>query len=155
MIDVDRGWLRIALEVAQASEDPSTRVGSVLVRDGLLVAVGYNRFPRGIVEDIRTATREAKLNLVVHAEVAAIITAGRHGLSAEGATLYTACLSADRSLIWGGPPCTRCAVHVIEAGVRDIVSYPAKTVPTRWREDLAVAHRLLGEAGIPFREAQQ
>jgi predicted RNase H-like HicB family nuclease len=55
-------------------------------------------------------------------------------------------------MVWGGPPCTRCCVHIIQAGIDEIVSYPPKAVPSRWAEDLAFARGILNEAGILYRE---
>lgn len=145
-VDPDYAWLSMALAASQMSRDPSTRVGSVIVRDGRLLSTGWNCFPRGIVVDERMQDREAKLKIVVHAEVHAIIHARQ---DVTGATLYTACHGVDG--LWGGPPCTRCAVHCIEAGITEVVSYPAKTVPSRWAADLEYAEALLAEADVCFR----
>lgn len=131
------------------SKDPATRVGSVLVRDRVLISTGFNGFPRGIADDERLFDREMKLKLVVHAEVNAVLNCAMVGRSMQGATLYTACQS--NAAIWGGPPCTRCAVECIQAGVREVVSYPAKTGPSRWTEDLHFAEGILEEAGVIFR----
>jgi dCMP deaminase len=64
--------------------------------------------------------------------------------------MYTACASAGH--VWGGPPCIRCAVECIQAGIAEVVSLPAKTVPSRWTEDLEIARQLMAEAGMTYRE---
>lgn len=145
----DRYFLGLALAAGRMSLDPSTRVGSVLVRDQVLLSTGFNGFPRGIADDHRLLDRDLKLKLVVHGEMNAVLNAARVGTSVQGATMYTACQSSGA--IWGGPPCTRCAVECIQAGIREIVSYPAKLTPSRWTEDLAFAEAILLEAHVIFR----
>lgn len=145
----DRYFLGLALAASRMSKDPSTRVGSVIVRDNVLLSTGFNGFPRGIADDERLFDRETKLNLVVHGEMNAVLNAARAGRALEGATMYTACQS--NGAMWGGPPCTRCAVECIQAGIREVVSYPAKLTPSRWHADLAYAEAILAEAGVIFR----
>ena len=145
----DRYFLSLALAASRMSKDPSTRVGALLVRDQALVSTGFNGFPPGIADDHRLLTRELKLPLMVHGEMNAILIAARSGHATQGTTLYIACEGAAG--VWGGPPCTRCAVECIQAGVREVVSYPMKTVPSRWQEDLQQSQAILAEAGVVFR----
>lgn len=147
--DRDRYFLGLALKASRMSRDPSTRVGCVIVLEDLVISTGWNGFPLGIREDERLLDRETKLKLVVHGEMKAILSAARVGTSVHGATLYTACEGTDG--IWGGPPCTRCAVECIEAGIREVVSYPFKTVPSRWADDLNYSQSILQEALVTFR----
>lgn len=58
----------------------------------------------------------------------------------------------DAALIVASPPCTRCTVEIIQVGIKEIVSYPQKTAPSRWADDLTLARSLLTEAGIRYRE---
>ena len=148
----DHHFLRMALECAAMSKDPSTRVGAVLVDHRAIVGTGFNGLPRGIADTQgRLADRDTRLRLVVHAEVNAILNAARVGACTLNTTLYIAATDSGGA-IWGGPPCVRCAVHVIQAGITEVVSYPFKSVPSRWRDDLAEALSLLAEAGVGFRE---
>lgn len=149
-------WHRHFLEMARLnstmSKDKSTRVGSVIVNcDRLIVGAGFNGFPRGIADDHRLDDREVKLSLVVHAEMNAIMAAARIGISVKGATMYTACTDREGT-IWGGPPCVRCAVHVIQAGIYRVIAYPGKTAPSRWTADIESARHILFEAGVIFNE---
>ncbi|WP_230685903.1 hypothetical protein, partial [Streptococcus pneumoniae] len=73
------------------------------------------------------------------------------GVATRGATLFTACTDFSGAL-WGGPPCTRCAVHVIQAGVTEVVSWPFKIGPSKWTDDVNRARKLLDEAGVIYRE---
>ena len=92
-----------------------------------------------------------KLKLIVHAEMNAILNGARFGVPLKGCTIYLACTDAS-GLVWGGPPCSRCTVEIIQAGITRIVSLPKKSVPSRWHEDLKLAGQLLTEAGIEYCE---
>ena len=149
----DRHFLNMALLNAAMSKDPSTKVGSLIVGpDREIRSAGFNGFPRGIKDtEERLNDRDAKLKLVVHAEMNAVLNAARVGIPCKGCTLYLAATDGGGS-VWGGPPCVRCTVEVIQAGIVEIVSYPVKAVPSRWHDDLKQARELLAEAGILFRE---
>jgi dCMP deaminase len=148
-------FLAIAQECARMSKDASTKVGSVIVGpDREIRSTGFNGLPRGIADtEARLSTREVKLQLVVHAEMNAVLNAARFGAPLRGCTLYIAAMNSDGD-IWGGPPCTRCAVEIIQAGIAKVVSYPQKAVPSRWHEDLLIAHGVLHEAGIGYLEIE-
>ena len=160
MIDIGYKWhrhfLSLAQECAKMSKDPSTRVGSVIVGpDREIRSTGFNGFPRGI-EDTpnRLNNRETKLKIVVHAEMNAVLNAVRFGVSLKGCTLYLAATD-DSGEVWGGPPCSRCTVEVIQTGIESIISYPKRAVPSRWHEDLKLAESLLLEAGIIYLEVDK
>jgi len=134
-MNTDIRLLRRARAASLRSNDPSTKIGAVVYL-GRIMGTGHNGFARGIAEDERMNDRAEKYELVVHAEMRALIEAGR---CADGSTLY----------LWGfkGPPCTNCAKHLIEAGVVRIVASGSPT-PDRWKESLDRAAGLLAEAGI-------
>lgn len=149
----DRHFLGMALYHSRLSKDPSTRVGSVIVGpDREILSGGFNGFPRGIADtQERLTNRETKLKLIVHAEMNALLAAARTGMRLKGCTLYL-CATDDSGLIWGGPPCTRCTVEIIQVGISEIVSYPIKAVPSRWHADLEMSRALIEEVGIRYRE---
>lgn len=148
----DKHFLDHAVLCARMSKDPSTTVGAVVVGpDREVRATGFNGFPRGISDDNRLLDREQKLQLVVHAECNTICNAARVGVSLKGCTIYIAA-SDKTGQVWGGPPCTRCSVHVIQAGIERVVTYPFKAVPSRWADDLEVAKAILREAMIEYIE---
>lgn len=134
MTNWDERFLHLALHVSRWSKDPSTQVGAVIVRpDRTIASVGYNGFPRGVVDDHRLHTREDKYPLVVHAEMNAVLNA-REPLN--GYTLY----------LWPLPCCSRCAVHIIQAGIKRVVAaFPA---PERWKMDCERAAATFKEAGV-------
>lgn len=130
-------FLRLAEHVATWSKDPSTKVGAVIVGDRRKVlGLGYNGFPRGVVDSgERYGDRPTKYQLVVHAEVNAILNAGQ---SVEGATLYT----------WPLPPCNECAKVVIQSGIKRIVVGVSHGSASMWDEKHAVAMDMFREAGV-------
>ena len=97
------------------------------------------------------ADRDTKLKLIVHAETNAILNAARIGVSVKGCTLYLAATD-DSRMVWGGPPCTRCTVEIIQTGISRICSYPVKAIPSRWHADLEQARKLIEEAGMDYQE---
>lgn len=107
----DVRFMRLAMEVGSWSKDPSTKTGAVLVRpDRTVAALGFNGFPRGMRDDKALYdNRERKYDRVIHCEINAVLSC-RDPLPLEGYSLYTL-----------GPSCSRCAVHMIQAGIRRFV----------------------------------
>jgi dCMP deaminase len=153
MVENANIWLDRALRQSDRSSDPNTRVGAIITDgNGNILSAGFNGFPPGIEQTKqRMNDREVKLSLIVHAECKAIALAAKLGKRLEGGVLYLACTD-ETGLIWGGPPCTRCTTHVIEAGIKRVISRPLKPVPSKWHADLEVARKLLEEAQISYEE---
>lgn len=149
----DDHFLDMCARIAMMSKDPSTKVGSIIVGpDREIRTTGFNGFPRGIDDtQERLTNRDMKLSLVVHAEMNAILNAARVGVLVKGCALYLAATDIS-GLIWGGPPCTRCTVEIIQSGISEIVSYPFKEVPSMWKDSIELSRRLLDECGVVYRE---
>jgi dCMP deaminase len=140
----DERFMLLARHISQWSKDPSTKVGAVLVGpDRVVRGMGFNGFPRGVGDDPATlADRPAKYARVVHAEVNAVLQAGR---DTAGSSLY----------VWPpgvGPTCDRCAAVVIQAGVARVVGVCIPPgiddgLSDRWREANLVALEMYGQAG--------
>lgn len=104
----------LARLVGSWSKDPSTKVGSVIVDTDTraVLSVGYNGFPRGVVDRVEWyEDRAYKYPTVVHAEVNAILSSMA---DLTGATLY-----CDK-----GIPCPDCAGPIIQAGIKKVVFPP-------------------------------
>ena len=101
-----------------------------------MVSLGFNGFPAG-VEDTRERLddRGTKYEMVVHAEQNALMFAGDR---AEGCTLYVHPL----------PPCARCAVMIIQAGIKRVVCDQPDFDHQRWGEVAKIADTLFREAGL-------
>jgi dCMP deaminase len=133
-------FLALAEHIAQWSKDPSTQTGGVIVRpDKTIVSVGYNGFPRGIADDPKLLeSREEKYKRVVHSEMNAILNAKE---SLEDCVLYN----------WPGQSCHRCAVHVIQTGIKFVVS-PLRScdMADRWKGSWLDTEELFREASVNF-----
>jgi dCMP deaminase len=120
-------------------EDPSTKVGAVLVDplDNTIVSLGYNGFPRRVKDlGTRLADRGIKLQMTVHAELNALLTATQ--LPRE-TTVYT----------WPIPPCSHCAGALIQANVTRWVSLiPTSDQRARWGDSFTAAETMALEAPI-------
>lgn len=151
--DQDERFLMDAQAMCGQSKDPNTQVGALVVGPwGDLRATGFNRFPKLICETPeRMADRDMKLRLIIHAEMDAILSAGQRGMQTGGCTLYLAATDATGA-VWGGPPCVRCTVHALQAGITKIVSRPRKAGPSRWHAAQDMAAALIKESGIVYRE---
>lgn len=151
MLKWDNHFIELALLHSKLSKDPSTKVGSVIVTpDRQVVSAGFNGFPRGVKDDERLLDRETKLKLVVHAEMNAVLAAANLGIRVQGCTMYL-CASSS-STLWGGPPCTRCLVEIIQSGITEIVTVKARKIPSKWAEDLAFSKTIIEEVGMRYRE---
>lgn len=138
----DRRYVELARLVSTWSKDPSTQVGAVLVRpDNSVASIGYNGFPKGIEDtEERLNDRDTKYSFVIHAEMNAVLNA--HD-DVRGDTLY----------LWPLLCCDRCAVHMIQAGIKRVV---APSCPTdkadRWEPILKNSRARFGEAGVEWVE---
>lgn len=98
----------IALMVAKQSKCKRAQVGAILVKDGNVIAIGYNGTPSGFCNDCES--QGVTLPEVLHAESNAIAKCARSTSSADKATLYTT-LS----------PCFECCKLIIQAGISRVV----------------------------------
>lgn len=134
--------MRMALEAAQASPDPSTQIGGVLYsRTGEVLHSDCNRMPLGVSDyHPDKSTRWAsplKYSLVSHCEVNTILGAARKGFSVDKTTLV--CTHAA---------CDRCATTIIESGVETMVRIKWPEEHAGWSEPIWVADIMLMEAGV-------
>lgn len=148
--DSDRYWLAKALRMTALSPDPATRVGAVIVRCGDLVSSGWNDLPAGIEPTPELLNnRDAKLEVMVHAEANAICSAARMGRATSGSTIYVVSTD-DTGLVWGGC-CVPCTTKIIQAGIRRVVRFPQKA-QSKWKAEWAKADTLLAKTSIELTE---
>ena len=137
----DNRYLQLAQLVSTWSKDPSTQTGAAITNEKHhVVSLGFNGFPQNIADDERLQERAVKYEMIVHAEVNALIFAGQ---SLEGCTLYT----------YPFLSCSRCASAMIQAGIKRVV---APIIPPqlkdRWGENLELSRLLFAEAGVQIEE---
>jgi len=140
LIHWDLRFSQMAKLVSTWSKDPSTKVGSVIVRPNKTVAsIGFNGFPRGVPDNPEHyENRTMKLAITKHAEENAILFA-REEL--EGYVLY----------VYPLPPCTHCAGDIIQRGISRVVA----VVPSKFKHRLTdpmycfdLSLRMFEQAGV-------
>jgi dCMP deaminase len=123
-------YMTVAYEAAKLSRATKRHVGAIVVRDGNILAYGYNGTPHGIRNDCEKSGANGSLitrDEVVHGEMNAILKAG----DCRGADMYTTY-----------SPCIHCAKHIIQAGIRTVYYHE---IQKKYQED---ALALLSEAGV-------
>ena len=135
----DIRFLEMAKLVASWSKDPSTKVGTIAVRNRTVIAQGYNGFPRGIDDNDRLDDRAIKYMYIVHSEMNAIYNAAENGVSLRDSTMY----------IYGLPVCSECAKGIIQVGVKRVVAF-SKSTPDRWVDSITKTTELFDEAGVEY-----
>lgn len=152
----DTHFIDLCLLCASMSKDPSTKVGAVIVAPSKqTLSMGFNGFPRKIEDHPdRLRNRDQKLRLVVHAEMNAILgLLNMHVTLTQGSTLYMAAVDVPSEKVWGGAPCIRCAVEMIQAGIAEVVTLPLRLTPQRWLRDVRESRAVFEEAGVKLRTA--
>ena len=135
----DTRLLSLAFEIATWSKDPSTKTGAVIVNPDTrqILATGYNGFPRRVDDtEWLLGDRTAKYDMIVHAELNAVLQGSRTGTRLEGATIYATFF-----------PCATCMGAIIQAGLSRVVTTDA-IIPDRWQENMATARAMAHQAYV-------
>lgn len=101
-------YFDVAKVISQRSLDPHTKVGAVIVKNGVIVGTGYNGTPRGFKLRFNWYTEE-KYQYVIHAEMNAIANAQAVGVSVVDADIYLT-LS----------PCHECIKLLIQNQIKNV-----------------------------------
>lgn len=107
----DIAYLRMAVEWAKLSHCNRKQVGSLIVKDNMIISDGYNGTPSGFTNSCEDEKGDTHW-YVLHAEANAILKVAKSTQSANGATLYIT-LS----------PCKECSKLIIQAGIKRVVYY--------------------------------
>lgn len=105
----DIAYLRMAQEWGKLSHCTRKQVGSLIVKDSMIISDGYNGTPSGFTNSCEDDKGETHW-YVLHAEANAILKVAKSTQSANGATLYIT-LS----------PCKECSKLIIQAGIKRVV----------------------------------
>lgn len=144
----DMNLLYDALVEAGKSLDPNTKVGAAIALHGGDIVFGHNHLPAGVPNQEEVLRhRASKLQAIVHAEMDALCRAASAGHSTRNGTIYIACTD-DTDEVWGGCPCTNCAKHVIQAGIKRVVTFRRKSGFSKWHTELELAEDWLTRAGV-------
>ena len=123
--DKQAWYFQIAKDVSERSPCTRRKTGTLLVKDGVIIATGYNGSVRGSYncgEDVSCLKDKHKEPSyasyvhcpAIHGEVNAVINAARSGLSTIGTTMYL-----YSSTHHEGEPCIYCRRVMVNAGVKD------------------------------------
>lgn len=106
---LDIRYLKMAQIWSENSYCLRRKVGTLIVKDKMIISDGYNGTPSGfenICEDENNKTKP----YVLHAEANAITKVARSNNSSDGATMYVTCA-----------PCIECAKLIIQSGICRVV----------------------------------
>ncbi len=139
----DEYFMEITELVSRRSTCLRRHVGAVVVKGKRILTTGYNGAPSGLKHCSEVGCLREQLNIpsgerqelcrASHAEQNAIIQAAQHGVSINGATIYSTHF-----------PCVTCAKMIINAGIKKIIyqqGYPDQ-----------LSEQLLQEAGIELKK---
>lgn len=113
----DAFFMDIAKTVSTRSHSDNRKVGAILVKDGNILALGWNGTLPGsnnLCED----EDNFEHSLVVHAIQNVVAMAAKSGFCTDGATLYTTF-----------SPCLFCSLLIAQAGIKRVV-YNEMNVPS-------------------------
>lgn len=133
----DARFLEIVRIMESWSKDPSSKFAAIIVRpDRSIVSYGVNNFPRRIQDsESRLLTREIKYELVVHSETNALLHAHE---DVSECRMYSSTV-----------PCCRCAMNIIQAGIKRIICWPpTEDYRSRWEKSIKRTMDLFNEAGV-------
>ena len=101
-------YISIADTIGKESKCKRRKVGAILVKNGNIIAFGYNGTPSGFCNDCEDENGVTKLE-VLHAESNAIAKCSKGSQSSKNSDLYVS-LS----------PCINCAKMIIQAGIVNV-----------------------------------
>ncbi len=129
-------FMDLAKQAATRSKDPSTKIGCVITtEDKVVVAMGYNGIPRGVMDKDERMERPAKYLWTSHAEENAVAQAARVGARLAGGTAFVT-----------NVPCCRCARILIQAGITTV--YHGGNATSMDDEEFRIATQMFKEAGV-------
>ncbi|MFH0887024.1 MAG: dCMP deaminase family protein [bacterium] len=137
----DEYFMKMAMLAAERSTCRRHHVGAVIVRNKKILTTGYNGAAAGTKDCLSLGCLRDEMNIpsgerheicrAIHAEQNAIIQAGLHGVSIEGASIY--CTHS---------PCILCAKMIVNAKIKRFVTCGT------YSDDAFKA--LFAEAGVEF-----
>ncbi len=106
-IQWDEYFMSIALIASSRSSCSKLHVGSVIVKDNRIVAMGYNGHIAGAIHN--SHERDGHEMSTIHSEMNAIADCAKRGVSLSGGTIYVTHY-----------PCINCFKSIASCGVKEI-----------------------------------
>ena len=107
---LDVRYLRMALVWSENSYCVRRQVGSLIVKDQMIISDGYNGTPIGFENICEDDTTQLTKPYVLHAEANAITKVAKSNNNSLGATLYVT-----------ASPCIECSKLIIQSGISRVV----------------------------------
>jgi dCMP deaminase len=110
---LDETYMRMAESWSQRSHAVRKKVGALVVKGDRIISDGYNGTPKGFDNVCETLNTDGTLvtnDLVLHAELNALMKLAKSTESSDGSTLYVTM-----------SPCRDCAKMIIQAGIKKVV----------------------------------
>jgi dCMP deaminase len=104
----DDYFMSIALLASQRSPCKRLNVGSVIVKDGRLISMGYNGYISGALHISRIKDNHEQS--IIHSEINAITDCAKRGTSLSGAKIYVTHY-----------PCINCFRAIAASNIKEIV----------------------------------
>ena len=140
----DARFFAMADLVASWSEDPSRKVGAVIVGSAnQVLSTGYNGLPQGVSDqrpERLSRVDGEKYLWIEHAERNALYNMLRSGVATTGCRMY--CNSF---------PCADCSRALVQAGIGDLRTFGPEMADEKYGKHFQVALDLFQEAGVNVR----
>jgi len=115
---IDKVYMEMAKIWSTLSYAVRKKVGALIVKDGTIIADGFNGTPSGFENECEEALYDEKDQFsgyrtkwyVLHAEANALLKLAKSTQSSSGATLYITC-----------SPCPECSKLILQAGISRLV----------------------------------
>lgn len=142
-LDWTEYFIRMAYLVASKSKDNSSKIGSVLVRDNMVLSCGFNGIPINCKDNIPERNeRPEKYYFYEHSERNCLYFAARNGINTNSSELFTLsvpCSDCARGLIQSG--CCRITYHVQHNGHFELQN-------PKWADSIKKSLLMFDEAGV-------
>lgn len=110
---MDELYMDIAYRISEMSYAERKKVGAIIVKDGNIIAFGWNGTPHGFDNACEITSHDGSLitkDEIIHAEQNALAKAAKGVIPVDGSTIYVT-LS----------PCWYCSGSIIQSGVSRVV----------------------------------
>ena len=129
---VSKKYLEKAIQYSKLSTCPKMEVGAILIREGKMIASGYNGAPIGLshCEEIEPTCYEHENHCQnsLHAEQAILLYCARNGIKTDKSLLYITHY-----------PCKNCTRFLIQAGILKVYyKYDYKNYENIFKNDLKI-----------------
>ena len=105
----DKVYMKMALEWAKLSYCKRAQVGSLIVKEGMIISDGFNGAPTGYNNDCEDCDDKTHW-YILHSEANAILKCAKNGVSCKDATIYLT-----------HSPCKECAKLIYQSGIKRLV----------------------------------